>query len=1159
MNRLLRFATNRWLLAILAVLLSYTLAGFWAVPFLIRHYAPQIAAEQAKLQVSLGEVKFNPFIFTFEARDLSVKEEDGRPVFGLGRLFVDFDLDSLTQKAWVFGDLSLDSPALEVVLEKDGRLNLARIAGSIPQSQPPQPPPPPGPPPRLLLKRLALTGGLVKYTNQPDATSETLSPIDWELKSISTLPESKGAYTFGAKLSDGGELQWSGSFSLEPIHSEGELHLDGVRLALPWKFARERLNLAEPGGAIALSARYRFSHATDHIDLKIDNFSLGMDKLRLALAGATQPLLTLEKIRLDRGEFNLAERTVKLPAFSIENGSVEVAMDDQGALNWQSLMKTGPAQPQAAATKPSPPPSQGAAEPPWRVETGAIKLADIAVRYADSSLGLPYLASVGKFGLELTASAEVGAGEPKARIDGLKVSIKDIDLSEGGKSATLARWDGLEIEGGRFDLEKREAGLARAVLKGGGMNVVRESDGGIRLAKVLTPKETKSAAPAPAKPGDVKPSTPQWRFSLGSFALQGFHLAGSDRTFSPEIAYEAESLDVTLDNISNDGKTPVSFDARIKFKRGGSFAASGKAAPTGTTADARMVVDKFDLIPLQALVSQFAALKLEDGDLSANLQVGFRQNDKGPAIKATGTLGVGDLLLKEAVSKDRFLSWKKLSLAGVEFGLQPDRLAIKEARFQEPGVKFAIAKDHSTNFADIFKTPPKPGPGKTDEKLRKGQTPVKPAAKSPSPAAKSKQDDFPVKVERVLVNDGIVDFSDMSLVIPFGTHVHDFDGTVNDLSTSPKARTNLKFTGRVEQYGEAKVDGALNLASIKSNSDIKVIFRNVEMTSLSPYSATFAGRKISSGKLNLDLNYKIENSQLKSENKITLDQFTLGEQVESPKATNLPLDLAIALLKDGEGKINATIPIEGNVDNPQFAYGKLVWDAFVTLIKTAATAPFRAIGSIFGVGGGEEFGAVLFPAGSDDIPPPEREKLQKIAKIMAERPQVKLTVHGGFDAKQDGEALRSLRVRQAVTLKLGETVDANKDPGPLSFSSYGTQKALESLASERGGQNFLDPTQADFEKTNGRKPKRVLGVASLLGASEDQDFYQKAYLRLVETQPLPQTELDNLGKRRGQAVVKDLSGQPGFDSTRLSAGKIEPAAEVKSGGVPTQLELGAKE
>ncbi len=1298
MKRLIALVKKPWLLAGGGVLLIYTLAGFFLIPYLVELYTPLIVAEQIKRQASVKAVHFNPFIFKFDVEDFALKESDGLPIVGLRHLVIDFELESLFHRAWIFHDLILEGLNIHVAMDDQGTLNLTQIADSLPQTE--QPPPPAGHPPRFLLKHFALKDGAVEYTRR--ANTQTLSPLNLELDDISTLPNRNGFLELDALLEGGGALHWDGHFTLEPIRAEGDFRLADFNLASAWKLIHDRLNLANPGGALSLTAHYRFGLQQEKQELNLSKIGCKLTKLHLALADAAEPLLDVDTLELDKAEFDLGQHSVKLPYNVIKKGQIKVTVDGQGGVNWQNIMIAAP---QTTQMPPAPPAPSGVAatesapwhvelgalkleeigiayadassqipfaatlgslgldfaataevgadkpqviahgikliigdikiaetgpdaapeplftlsnfqldgagfdlnnhiiklpssviekgllqvaldeqgglnwqhlakpkkpenpapvsEPakdtattvPWRLELGAFKLAELGIRYADASRNRPYVASIGGIGLNFAAKAEVGLDEPKAHLEKLNLSVKDIQLNENGKATPLLGWDSLEVAGGRLDLEKHDLGIDKIALKGGGTQILRDADGTISLAEIFAPKAGTNATSEPASAkGKPPPAPPLWHVALKAFALQGFKLAYSDTTFSSVIAYDADSIDLNLGNINYPGKNPINVDAKIRIKQGGTLAIKGKAFASGNSADAKVQADKLNLAPLQPLVAKFAKLKLDSADFSSNLQVGFRQNDTDPAIKATGTLGVGHLLLKEAIGGQRLLSWKSLAVNGIDFGLKPDRLNIKEVRILEPGIKIAIAKDKSNNFASAFRAQPvsKPETVKAEEATAL-KIKSKPQKTTPAPSKP-----FPVKVERVRLDNGIIDFSDISLVIPFSTRVHDFEGTATDITTTPNSRSTLKFTGRVEEFGEAKVDGTLIPSAFKAFSDVKVIFRNVEMSSLSPYSATFAGRKITSGKLNLDLLYKIENGQIKSENKIMLDQFTLGEKVESPGATSLPLDLAIALLKDGDGKINATVPIEGDVDNPTFAYGPLLWDAFVTLIKTAVTAPFRAIGSLLGIEASEDLGSVLFPPGIDALPPPEREKIQEVAKALAQRPTVKLTLKGGFDTKLDGEAMRSLRIRKAVAQKLGN--DGGDGTEPLSFSDVKTQKALEDLADKRGGANFLDDVQAEFEKSAGHKPTRVHGVSALLGrASEDTNFYEKAYQKLVESEPLPDSALEALADQRMKVVLKELASQPGYDPVRVVAGKAESVSDGKDGNVPTKMELGAHE
>jgi len=1287
MRRLLPLAKNPWLLASAGSLLAYALLGFLLIPLLVEHYTPPLVAEKLQRQARIGAAHFNPFLLSFEVEDFELKEADGQPIFGLRHLLVNFELESLFRQAWIFGDLVVEGAKLNVVMDDAGRTNLAKIGDALPPSEEP---PQPSPPPRLLLKHLALKEGELDYTRK--ALTETLSPLNLELNEISTLPDSNGLLELDAQWEGGGTLHWDGRFSLEPIQAEGDFRLEGLGLASAWTFIHDRLNLAEPGGSLGLSAHYRFALPPDGTELKLSQLGFSLSKLQLALANPPAPLLALESLKLEQAEFDLAARSLKLPTLAIHKGQVKTQVDAQGATNWEGIVK--PEAPATAPPAPAPAP-EPAAESPWRVELGAVKLAEIAVEYADAGSQVPYAARVGRADLDFAATLETGAGEPSVGVHGIQLALHDIAIAEtgpaaapepllslsklrvegaefdlGGHSLKLPVWhiekgllrlaideqggvnwqhlakpdapskkssepakdkaaapspawklelgsfklaelgirfadasrkqpflasidglgldfsakaelgadepkgaaegialslngihigehpntppllgfDSLAVQGGRLDLDKHELGIDKISLKGGGTRILRKADGSLNLVELFAPKPGAKTEPPP--PAAKPPAGPAWHLGLKTFALQGFRLGFADQGFEPHLAYDTEGLDINLSNLSYPGDSPFHYEAKLALKQGGTLAVTGQASTDGDSVDASIKADRLNLTPLQPVLEPFALLKLESADFSSNLQASLRLGESGPAVKATGNLGLGGLMLKETHGGGRLLSWKSLAVNGIDFALKPDRLNIKEVRIQEPGVKFVIAKDKSNNFAAVLKTPPAPKAAPAKAEPDKKAKPAK---------ASSPDKPFPVTLERVRLNDGVIDFGDLSLVIPFSTRVHDFDGLATDISTLPNTRTSLKFTGRVEEFGEAKVDGTLIPSAFKIFSNISVIFRNVEMSSLSPYSATFAGRKITGGKLNLDLLYKIENSELRSENKILLEQFSLGEPVESPGAVSLPLDLAIALLKDGDGRINASVPIEGNVDNPSFAIGPLLWDAFVNIIKTAATSPFRAIGSVLGIGGGEDLGAILFAAGSDAVAPPEREKLQKLTQALAQRPKLKLGVAGGYDTKLDGEALRLLRVRQAVARQAGED-GGDADPGPLSFSDFKIQKALEELARQRGGAGFLDTVQADFQTATGKKPSRVSGLSGLFGrASEDADFYEKTYQRLAEVENLPDSELEALARRRVDAVLKDLQGQKDFDPARVAAGKIEAVSGGQDGRVPTRLELGTQE
>src|SRR5258708_2603701 len=209
----------------------------------------------------------------------------------------------------------------------------------------------------------------------------------------------------------------------------------------------------------------------------------------------------------------------------------------------------------------------------------------------------------------------------------------------------------------------------------------------------------------------------------------------------------------------------------------------------------------------------------------------------------------------------------------------------------------------------------------------------------------------------------------------------------------------------------------------------------------------------------------------------------------------------------------------GNVDHPEFSYGRVIWQALVTVITRVATAPFRALGALFG-GGGEKLEAIAFEPGRDVVLPPEREKLKRVGEVLGKRPQLKLTVHGGYDAKLDGEALRALRVRHDLAQRLGAKLKPGEGPGPVAVDDAKTQRALEALLTERGGGKAVDEVVARYQKSSGKKADRANPVLALVGrGGGDRALYEALYQRLVEMAPLAQPGLAALAPRPAAAPL----------------------------------------
>lgn len=1046
------------------VLVVYALLGFLLLPYAVERYLPKYARETLHRQVEIGAVRFNPFLFKFEADDFRSQESDGRPLAAFRHLRVDFELSSLFRWTWTFAEIRLDGLNLLIDKGPKGRLNLVELADSFPPGEK-TPTKADNGPVRVLLARLACVDSVLTYSDRTGKTpaSVTLKPVDLEFENVATLPDRNGAYTLSAELPQGGTLKLQGALTLHPLMATGKLGIKGFKPAVIRDFLRTGPPVVAPQGSVDLQLGYRISTTAGGMRLAFQDARVQATGLRVTDPGRATPL-------------------------ALDVGTLDSGFD-----------------------------------------------VDIGV----GARAMTAVANIRTLDLTKLVLVPIGAREPLA---------------------TLAE---CKLEGGKVDTGKHEISIGQVSLREGSTRIERDAQGTTRLFAALADAAAAKPEQTPKAPAEKS----AWRFKLDTLHVNAFRVGYADQSLQPALAYDLKDITATLRNLGNDARTPVGFDAGLRVQQGGTLKADGSFAPDGTSANANLKLERIALQPVRSLVARHALLDLKTGAVSAAVVLEYTTDKSGPRLRAKGAASIADLLIDEAVGGDRFLEWKTLTADGIDFESavastaesKPEstsgRLTIKDVRLLAPGAKVMVFKDRSVNLGRVFEKGTTAANAATVQAPERTQ-PKTASAGKPDGAARP----FPVRVARVHIEQGVVDYIDQSLVLPFSAQIRDFHGAVTGISSDPASRAKIELNGRVEQYGQAKVRGTLRPFAPKRFTDINTEFHNIDMPPFSPYSATFAGRKIASGKLSLDLEYKINDNALAGDNKILLEKFTLGERVDSPDALDLPLDLAVALLTDARGRIDIAVPVSGDMNKPNFSLRGVIGQAIARMLTRIVTAPFGALGKLLG-GAGEQVNAIAFEPGSVQLPPPQQEKLVAVGKALRERPQLKIIVGGRYDLERDGAALRAERVRRALAVELDVKLAPDEDTGPVAFDQAQTQRALEKLLQARAGDKAVDALQARYEKQAGRVVERVNPALALLGQeSPDDAFYAALFERLVELQPLAEADLQALARQRAESVAQALVRDAGVDKQRVDIGAVETSkAAARDNMVETALALDVRE
>lgn len=586
-------------------------------------------------------------------------------------------------------------------------------------------------------------------------------------------------------------------------------------------------------------------------------------------------------------------------------------------------------------------------------------------------------------------------GRPLVRLERLDVSETTVDLAKQhvvvGKirSNKLETWAALEADG-QLDWQKLFASQPS------------------KPAKAPEPKNAPATADSP-KAEPAAPSKP-WQVLLKDVQLRNYQVHLADRQAKPAVALELGPLNVDLQNFDSLNQSPFTLKVDSGVGKQGKLQASGEVNLNPVSARLKVNTQDIDLRVAQSYISPFIRLELRSGMLGSNLDVNLKSTDP-LKLQVTGRAQVDQLHTLDTLKTRDFLKWQRLVLEGVNYQ-HGDSLSIDKVNLLQPYARFMINDDRTTNVDDLL-IPQAPDKG-------------------PKPASKDKP--LGIRIGQIAINDGSANFADFSLTPNFATAIQQLNGQIGTIDSRQAKPASVDIKGKVDRYAPVTIKGSVNPFDPMAALDIATSFKRVELTTLTPYSGKFAGFRIRKGRLNLDLHYVITKGQLKAENKVVVEQLQLGEKVDSADAVDLPIRLAVALLKDSDGKISIELPVTGDLNNPQFSVMPIVWQTLRNLVVRAATAPFKFIGGLVTGGGSEDLGNVSFAPGSSELNKDAEGALNTLAKALKERPTLRLEIEGTAAASSDGPFLAAQRLEREYQYNYYKILQRRGDKVPAQAS-----------------------------------------------------------------------------------------------------------------------------
>jgi hypothetical protein len=1149
---------KRWKIASLILLGTVLLlAGFAAfvLPGIVKSQAVHRVEAATGRKLAIGAISINPFTLTLRVRDVRLSERAGAESFAaFSSARIALSPVALYRRAPVIAAARITSPRLRIVRLGANLYNFSDLLKFLPLH------------PRLSVNTLTVKNGSLDFIDRglPVEKRQELRKVELSVPFITTMPYFAERYV---------TPRLSGVLNGSPFHLEGRLRpfpraaeasatLEFKELSLPYYlgYLPAPLPVRVESGSISakLSLSYRAAQQ-ENPGLSLSG-SLALADLKLSdRTGA--PFLALKRLESEIARARFPAGDFDLSSLSADGLEVFLTRDRKGV--WSHSRLAAAATPGAAARRKVLASvkktrfrngrlhfSDALAPGGFRTDLSGISLdmrdystapgkrASYALSFAtsrgeranlvgefspnpwaiSSKLQLdqvpleayyPYLAWAGRSEVKgrFAFAGNLDFDRPQGlRLDQVSARAHPFATLVGGKLRITRA--SLSLTGGSYNRKENSVQVADVRLGDGDFYFSRGPEGGLRP---LAARQQSSRKKAIRKP---------LRCRIGHILGTGMNAVFTDEKLPARPSFAFTKIDFTLERLAGLPFGPIPFKLAGAYGKRGRLSASGDLTPAPYKLRSELTAQRIPVADLEPYLPEKLNVTVADGLVNARLALSLESQRRRLTGSFGGSAGIHSLHCLDAEGED-LLKWDSLQLDGMQGSLAPLALDVEAVALTRFYSRIVVAKDGSLNLQHLYTRVPK--------------------GKEPQAGA-SAGEVHPVRIGALTMQDGTLAFADHHVQGGYAATLFNLGGRVTGLSSEENRFADLDLRGNLENRSPLRITGQINPLRSDLYADLKVSFTDIELPPMTPYSGTYLGYAVERGKLYLDSNYRIVNRKLDSRNRVFIDQLDLGKSIPSDRATNLPVRLAVALLKDRKGEIHLDLPVQGQTDDPQFSVWGVALKMLKNLVVKAASSPFALFQSLFGVK--EDLSSVGFAAGSAALSRGEKDKLLKLAAALNDRPRLQLKVAGFVDRGADAEGYRNelLEKKMRAEKYLARVREKKNKPGDSPETVQITPEEYARIL------------KAVYAREDFPKPRNILGQVKELPETELKKL-------ILANTAVGERQMRDLADARAAGVRTFLVGKGGLASARVSqkSGDIFRAAPKQGEpGSRVEFEIGVE-
>jgi len=397
-------------------------------------------------------------------------------------------------------------------------------------------------------------------------------------------------------------------------------------------------------------------------------------------------------------------------------------------------------------------------------------------------------------------------------------------------------------------------------------------------------------------------------------------------------------------------------------------------------------VFKLDLKLLTPYLKDYVKTSYFGGFLDTRLRI-KGDFDVPEAVALKGNISLSDFRIDDE-AKVTVASWKDFAIAIDSLDVAGNMYDFGEISLDSPYLLFEYY-EKSDNFTNMMVPS---GTAASDTTVSAGEVDYSNPFTIMADYVKQISKDYIISnytAKDVLLHDGHIVYRDYTLEDKFVydlTNLELGSGRIDSKSDS----VTFDLSCLANRSGKLKAHVAFDPRDYM-NMAINYSIEKMRISDFNPYSKFYVAHAFVEGSLFYNSTNSIRNGKLKSTNVMSIKKIEVSKKMKGVGLYEMPLRLAIAILRDRKGNIELDIPVEGDLKDPTYKLGKLIWQIVKNLVVKAATAPFDLLAKAFG-GSEEDIKFVRFEYLQKQFEGRQMKSLDLISKALTEKPELKVAL-----------------------------------------------------------------------------------------------------------------------------------------------------------------------